>query len=159
MYASSYFGFFCTFPAYQYYAICTTRFYNHTTVLYNIKVFLNKQFKKIVENIPFFEKKLLYLYQIKELGLYAYIILECSSATNKKILRANRGFLNSIKKRVCLADMQLQAELVGDHCDKFRVCRLAAAVVYGIAKVGIERINVASVPRYLNCVAYSPFNP
>ena len=45
-----------------------------------------------------------------------------------------------------------QSQVVRNHCDKFRVCGLAAVVLDRVSEVGIESIYVASVPRDFNCV-------
>ena len=34
-----------------------------------------------------------------------------------------------------LFDFILQSEIVCNHCDKFRICRLSATVLYGISKI------------------------
>ena len=51
-----------------------------------------------------------------------------------------------------------ESEIICDHRDKLTVRGLAAVVLHGIAEVGIESVNVASVPRDLNGVADSPLN-
>ena len=38
--------------------------------------------------------------------------------------------------------MQLHPDPVGNHCDEFRIGRLAAAVLDGVAEVGIEDIHI-----------------
>lgn len=50
---------------------------------------------------------------------------------------------NSVSVRVLL---ELKAEIVGDERDKFRVHRLAARGMYGVAEYSRENVNVASVP-------------
>ena len=57
-----------------------------------------------------------------------------------------------------LCALQLQLELVGNEGDEFAVCGLASARLHRVAEEGVEGINVASVPRYLDCVAYRTFH-
>lgn len=45
---------------------------------------------------------------------------------------------------------QVELELVGYHGDKLAVSRLAAGVLYGVAEVGVEHIDVAPVPSNLD---------
>ena len=47
---------------------------------------------------------------------------------------------------------QVELELVGYHGDKLAVSRLAAGVLYGVAEVGVEHIDVAPVPSDLDGV-------
>ena len=52
----------------------------------------------------------------------------------------------------------MEAKTVADHSDKFRVGRLAAGIVDGITKIGVQNIHVATVPSNLNCVADGAFH-
>ena len=52
-----------------------------------------------------------------------------------------------------LLDLVFEAEIVGDHGDEFGVCGLAAALLNGIAEVGVEGVHVAAVPRDLDGMA------
>ena len=50
------------------------------------------------------------------------------------------------------ADFIFQPEIVGYHRDEFRIRGLSARVLYRVAKVGIQGLHVASVPRDLDGV-------
>ena len=42
--------------------------------------------------------------------------------------------------------VHLEAELVGDHRNKFAVRRLATGIMYRISEIGIQDVHVAAVP-------------
>ncbi len=48
----------------------------------------------------------------------------------------------------------LQSQIIGNHCDKFAICRLSAIGLNGVAEIGIESVNVASVPSDLDLSSY-----
>ena len=48
--------------------------------------------------------------------------------------------------------------MIRNHCDKLAVRGLTARVLDSIAEITVESIYVASVPRYLDCVADSALN-
>ena len=52
-----------------------------------------------------------------------------------------------------LVQLILQPEIIRYHRNKLRICGLSAVVLDGVAKVAVQRIHVASVPRDLNGVA------
>ena len=52
-----------------------------------------------------------------------------------------------------LVQLISESEIIRYHCDKLAVCGLAAVVLHGVAEIGVEGVNVASVPRDLNGVA------
>ena len=43
--------------------------------------------------------------------------------------------------------LHADSQLVGNHGDKFRIGRLSSGVVYGVSEIGIEYLDIASVPR------------
>ena len=51
-----------------------------------------------------------------------------------------------------------KAQIICDHGNKFRVGGLSAVVLDGIAEIGIERIDVPSVPCNLDGVANGTLN-
>ena len=59
---------------------------------------------------------------------------------------------------VVLGEGMFEPDPVGDHRDKLAVGRLAAAVLDGVAEVGIEHLDVAPVPRDLNRMADGAFD-
>jgi len=52
-----------------------------------------------------------------------------------------------------LIQLILQSEIIRYHRDKLRIGGLAAVVLDGVAKVAVEGIHVAAVPRDLDGVA------
>ncbi len=54
--------------------------------------------------------------------------------------------------------LELQTKTIGNHCDKFGVCRLSARIVNGVSEIRVQNVNVASIPSNLNGVANSSFN-
>ncbi len=51
-----------------------------------------------------------------------------------------------------------QAKLIAEHSDKLTVGRLSAGIMDGIAKISVERIYIAPVPRNLNGMADGPLH-
>ena len=51
-----------------------------------------------------------------------------------------------------------KAELIGDKCNKFGVCRLALADAHCVAEKRIDGVDIASVPCRFDCMADSTFN-
>ena len=49
-----------------------------------------------------------------------------------------------------------EAEIICNHGDKFAVGRLAPIVLNGVSEVGIEGVNISSVPSYFDCMANRP---
>ena len=47
----------------------------------------------------------------------------------------------------------LELKPVGDHGDKFTVCRFSLGVGHGVAKVFLQRFQIAAVPSHFNGVA------
>ena len=60
----------------------------------------------------------------------------------------------SPKGRGLLVQLIFKPEIISYHCDKFRIRGLSSVILNGISKIRIERIHVASVPSYLDGVAY-----
>lgn len=54
--------------------------------------------------------------------------------------------------------LEFKAYFVCDKCDKFAVCGLALACVYGVAEEAVEGVDISSVPCYLNGMAYGSFH-
>lgn len=52
-----------------------------------------------------------------------------------------------------LLDFIFQSEVVSDHGDKFRVGGLAAVVLDGVAKIGVEGVHVAAIPSDFDSMA------
>ena len=52
-----------------------------------------------------------------------------------------------------LVQFVFEAEIIGDHRDEFRIRGLSAVILNGVAEIGIEGIDVTSVPRDLDGVA------
>ena len=50
-----------------------------------------------------------------------------------------------------------KTKVIGYHSNKFRVCGLSAAVLNCVSEVGVQRINVTSVPSNLNSMSDSAF--
>ena len=57
-----------------------------------------------------------------------------------------------------MLQMDLNAQFVGNHSDEFTVGGLSAAVLNGIAEIGVEHINIASVPGDFDRVADGTFD-
>lgn len=55
------------------------------------------------------------------------------------------------------ADLVFQTEIVGDHRDEFAVGRLAACVLDRVSEIGVERVDVTSVPCNLDRVTDREF--
>jgi hypothetical protein len=68
------------------------------------------------------------------------------------------NFFNIIIMVNLVIKLIFKAHIIRDHSNKLRVCGLAAIILDSVAKVGIEGINVASVPSYLNGVADGSFH-
>ena len=51
-----------------------------------------------------------------------------------------------------------QPQIICDHRDKLRVCRLTAIVLNGVPKIRIQYVHIPAVPRYLYRVPDSTFN-
>lgn len=70
--------------------------------------------------------------------------------------------INLVKFIFCCFELSVQfvfkTEIICYHCNKFRVRGLSSVVLNSISEIGVEGINVASVPGYLDCVTYSSFN-
>lgn len=58
-----------------------------------------------------------------------------------------------------LRNLERQAEPIAEHGDKFAVCGLSAGIVDGIAKIGVERIHIPSIPCHFDSVADGPLHP
>ena len=54
------------------------------------------------------------------------------------------------------ADFIFQPHVVGDHGDEFGIGGFAPAVLDGVAEVGVEGVQIASVPGYLDGMADGP---
>lgn len=55
-------------------------------------------------------------------------------------------------------DSVFQPEIISNHSYKLTVCGFSPTVLNSISEIGIKRINIPSVPGYLNGVPDCPFN-
>lgn len=62
------------------------------------------------------------------------------------------------EERLLLVQLVSQPQVVGDHGNEFRVGRFSAAVLYGIAKVSVERIHITPIPRHFNSMTDGAFH-
>ena len=57
-----------------------------------------------------------------------------------------------------LIELVFEPEIIRNHRDEFRICRLSTVILNGVAEVTVQRIHVAAVPRDLDGVANGSFN-
>ena len=57
------------------------------------------------------------------------------------------------KRDASVIHLIFKSEVIRDHGDELGIRGLAAVVLYRVAEVGVERINVAAIPRDLDGVA------
>ena len=84
-------------------------------------------------------------------------LLKTIGGSLRIVLRPRHNIKNSpfvMERRVfCLRKLITQSQIVGNHGNELRIGGLAAAVLDGVAEIGVERVDVAAIPRDLDGVA------
>ena len=55
-----------------------------------------------------------------------------------------------------LVQLVFEPKIISDHGDKLAICGLSSVILDSISEIGIERINVTSIPRDLDGIEVEP---
>ena len=81
---------------------------------------------------------LVYFAQI--IGILEHSLLLCAFLS-----KCRRASIDAVFSPLSI-HLILESEIISDHCDELRIRRLSSTLLDGVAEVGVERIDVASVP-------------